>query len=161
MTKSELVSVGDVIRSKKFAYGKYNYSIIKNRDGISRLVLNKKLIEVDGETKTSLMGYVREHKRSGEPVWDESDIGSYNLARGKASFVVETARSQGGGIGHGPNDVYPDGWYVEARRLTEDGKYDSEGEVIRFYQTGCFNCMVENPEIVGKMKMSFAREKLK
>lgn len=74
-------------------------------------------------------------------------------------FVVEQAMSGGGGTGHGPNDVYPDGWQITARRLLPDGSYDSEGEVVQFYQTGCFSCMVEQPEVVGHMVKQFVWQK--
>lgn len=56
-------------------------------------------------------------------------------------YVVEDTRHAGGGTGHGPHDVYPDGWEITARRLKDDGSYDPDGEVVRFYQSGSFNCM--------------------
>jgi len=161
MKKAKLVSVGDVIKSEKFAYGTYEHEIKKKRDGTSRLALDKKLIKVDGGTKSSLVGFVREYKRSGESVSEECDVGAYNSGRGNAYFVVEAARYQGGGSGGGVNDVYPDGWHVEARRLNTSQKYDPNGEVISFYQTGFFNYMVKDPEIVEKMKINFVRGKRK
>ncbi len=37
-------------------------------------------------------------------------------------YVVEDARDKGG-------------WYVEARKLDNDGKYDRTGELVNFYQS--------------------------
>ena len=84
-----------------------------------------------------------------------ANVDATDKTRGRARFVVEATEMTGGGTGHGPGDVYPDGWHVTARRLRDDGAYDPDGEVIRFYQTGCFNCMVEAPSIVGKMAIRF------
>ncbi len=56
-------------------------------------------------------------------------------------FVVTSAKSDGGGYGHGPHDRYPDGWSVEARQ---------EGEPktrVRFRQSGCF-CDVVPSELI-------------
>lgn len=80
---------------------------------------------------------------------------AYDPSRIKAKFVVEKTEMTGGGPAHGPNDIYPDGWQVTARRLRSDDSYDPKGELIRFYQTGCFNCMVKNPVVVGKKRLTF------
>lgn len=71
--------------------------------------------------------------------------------RGMARYVVVHTELSGGGTGHGLHDVYPDGWCVQARLLTNEGQYNSRGELITFYQSGCFRCMVENPLVVGTM----------
>ena len=52
----------------------------------------------------------------------------------------------GGGTGHGPGDVYYDGWHITALRLREH-RLDSEWE-ISFYQTGSFTAMIPVGEIV-------------
>lgn len=76
----------------------------------------------------------------------------------KHLWVVEDARMGGGGTGHGPHDIYPDGWQVTVRRLKR-GKYDPKGDTIRFYQSGCFTaeCMITPAEIdlTKKMKKVF------
>lgn len=72
----------------------------------------------------------------------------------KGLYVVESVGMDGGGTGHGPHDVYPDGWCVQARRL-KDSKYDEKGRVIEFYQSGCFSNLLKNVSIVGKMKRTF------
>lgn len=74
--------------------------------------------------------------------------------RAKAKYVVEDAKMDGGGgrNGRGPGDIYPDGWEVTARKLRPDGTYNPKGEVIRFYQSGSFTCMIETVQLVGKLK---------
>lgn len=69
-------------------------------------------------------------------------------------YVVETAFSGGGGTGHGPHDVYPDGWYVKARKL-KNKKYDPNGPVISFYQSGSFTAMNLNVPVVRRMAICF------
>lgn len=152
-TKSEnLPNVGDVITSLKFAFGYYDE--------------DEKSITVDGATKKyPVMSYVSEDERvalaarSGKVSSKTRtvDLGAHDLSRATAKFVVEAANMQGGGTGHGPCDVYPDGWHVRARRLNKDGSYDPKGEVICFYMSGCFTCMIEpkDVQIVGKMQMRF------
>jgi hypothetical protein len=146
--KTQKAELGDIIQAGEFAFGEFDY--YHGKDG--HLKLNRKTITVDGETKESLMQY----RKPGTP-WNKPaeylaiDIGAYDPTRGKAYFVVENVGMQGGGTGHGPNDIYPDGWHVEARRLNEKNEYDPRGEVIEFYQTGCFNCMVPLVNKVGKV----------
>jgi hypothetical protein len=89
-------------------------------------------------------------------------------------YVVEEAKMAGGGTGHGPHDVYPDGWQVTASKLawacdpsiaehfeeafnklkaTEKGRpnldellrYDPKARTIQFYQSGCFSGKREMP----------------
>lgn len=50
---------------------------------------------------------------------------------GDTLFQVLETRMTGGGTGHGPHDVFPDGHQVVAREV--------EGtRIVRFYQSGCF-----------------------
>jgi hypothetical protein len=53
--------------------------------------------------------------------------------------VIETSFC-GGGAGHGPYDIYPDGHHVKAKRV--NGK-----ETISFYQNGCFRGMLDPKDI--------------
>lgn len=153
MATKNLPDVGDIITSSKFAYGYYERE-------------DKKLITIDGTTKKHpVTSYVNEDERvslaakSGKvpPKTRTVELGAYDVSRAKAKFVVEKANMQGGGTGHGPGDVYPDGWHVVARRLNDNGTYDQNGELIQFYMSGCFICMVEpkNVRIVGKMQLRF------
>ena len=63
-------------------------------------------------------------------------------------WVVEEAGWSGGGTGHGPHDVYPDGLHVTARRLTHSFQYDLPQESIKFvwgpapYNTAIEGCIV-------------------
>jgi hypothetical protein len=76
--------------------------------------------------------------------------------RGGDYVVVRTAM-EGGGTGHGPHDIYPDGWHVEATKLDKDGNYDPDGKRIDFYQSGCFTGMIEEVKVVDRMRMTFVR----
>ncbi len=71
--------------------------------------------------------------------------------------VVRAYMGGGGGTGHGPNDVYPDGWDVTAKKLSDDGGYDPDGEEIRFYQSGSFTAMnkPEDVPVLRTMKQTF------
>jgi len=73
----------------------------------------------------------------------------------ESSYVVERCAMEGGGTGHGSHDVYPDGWHVIARRLSNKNNYDPKGKTIDFYQSGCFTNLKPEVEIVGKMKKVF------
>jgi hypothetical protein len=133
-TLSSKVEIGDVIQSERFQYGE--------RDSRERITVGRCYDERDPVT----------HEPTGNliPAGDHIDE-----SRTTAKFVVEWTGMDGGGTGHGPHDVYPDGWHVKARRLADDGSYDPRGEVIEFYQSGCFNCMVEEVSVVGRMRQSF------
>jgi hypothetical protein len=69
-------------------------------------------------------------------------------------YVVVSTALTGGGTGHGPHDVYPDGWYVTAKKLKGE-KYDSKGKEISFYQSGCFSVTNKDVHVVRKMQESF------
>ncbi len=153
MKAKNLPDKGDIIVSSKFVFGYYNDE-------------DKKFITVDGTTKKyPVTSYVDEDERlavaakSGRvpSKMRTVELGAYDSSRATAKFVVEEANMQGGGTGHGPGDIYPDGWHVQARRLNKDGSYNPKGEVICFYMSGCFTCMVEpkDLQVVGKMQMRF------
>ena len=153
METKNLPNVGDVIMSSKFAYGYYEHK-------------DKKLINIDGKTKKHpVTSYVSEDERvtvaakSGKvPSKTRTvELGAHDPDRARAKFVIETANMEGGGTGHGPHDVYPNGWHIKARRLNNDGTYNPNGEVIRFFMTGWFGCMVDPKDVrvVGKMQMRF------
>lgn len=148
----DLPTVGDIITSRLFAYGYYQ------RDS------NKKLIIVDGTTTSHPeTSHIDEDERvsiaarTGEiPLKTRTvELGAYDPSRAEAKFVIEAAKMQGGGTGHGPGDVFPDGWNVKARRLNNEGKYDPNGEVIEFYMSGSFTNKIDpkDVQVVGKMRM--------
>lgn len=61
-------------------------------------------------------------------------------------YIVYKTTKDGGGFGHGPNDVYPDGHHVFAERA------DGSGIKVDFYQTGCFTAMIEEIKPIAKAK---------
>lgn len=64
-------------------------------------------------------------------------------------YVVVRTAVEGGGIGHGPHDVFPDGHRVTAERLEDDRRLYAPPRVS-FYQTGSFTAMIEAIEPVGR-----------
>lgn len=58
-------------------------------------------------------------------------------------YVVLRTAMDGGGIGHGPGDTYPDGHHVFCEQL------QAPHLKVDFYQTGCFTAMIEDIEVVG------------
>lgn len=74
-----------------------------------------------------------------------------------AQWVVVKTEFTGGGTGHGPHDVYPDGHEVTAKRIGADGNYDPRGKAIQFYQSGCFGGMIPPADVrsVGRMRQTF------
>lgn len=69
-------------------------------------------------------------------------------------FLVIKTEMTGGGSGNRPGDEYPDGHLVTAKRLTPDGKFDPNGEVVTFYQTGAFTATISPEQIAPIRKMS-------
>lgn len=81
-------------------------------------------------------------KNGGRPLITEiSETGEY--------AVIE-AGSTGQGSGYdGSVDaavIYPDGYKIICKKL-KDGKYDSEGTEIFFYQSGCFSAVISPAQI--------------
>jgi hypothetical protein len=76
----------------------------------------------------------------------------FSFGNSNTLYVVTQTEMKGGGIGHGPHDVYPDGHYVTARKIL---RKDTLGDKKEFYQTGCFNGMYppEKITLVGKAKL--------
>jgi hypothetical protein len=67
-------------------------------------------------------------------------------------YVVTKTVRDGGGTGHGPGDVYPDGHHVFCASA-DDGERE-----IDFYQTGCFSAMIEDINPIGKAKLAWVIE---
>lgn len=79
----------------------------------------------------------------------------YKTASFVGEYVVTSATLTGGGSGHGPNDRYPDGWQITARKM-KNREWDEKGIEIRFYQSGCFTAMITRKiSVKKKMKMKF------
>ena len=79
---------------------------------------------------------------------------TYDTSQLAGEYVVIKAYMTGGGCGHGPGDVYPDGWEVTCKKLKNE-EWDDEGLEVRFYQSGCFTSMIKEIETLRKMKMGF------
>lgn len=74
------------------------------------------------------------------------------LPKDSLEYLVIGAGLGGGGTGHGPTDIYPDGWQVTIQKLDEAGSYNPKTKRITFYQSGCFSNKILEVEVVGKMK---------
>lgn len=86
-------------------------------------------------------------------VLDNGNGETFNTKKFAGSYVVEKTTFDGGGTGHGPGDVYPDGHHVVATKLKKDNEYSATGTKVEFYQTGAFNCMIEPKDIQAEGKM--------
>lgn len=76
--------------------------------------------------------------------------GELSYLQGK--YVVTKTAMTGGGTGHGPHDVYPDGHKVTCES-TDDNK-----RIVSFYQSGCFTAMITDIKPIGKAKLSWVVE---
>jgi hypothetical protein len=74
---------------------------------------------------------------------------NFDYLRGK--YIVTKTVMDGGGTGHGPHDVYPNGHHVFCESL--DGK-----RRVDFYQTGCFTCMLTDIEPIGRAEKKWVVE---
>lgn len=157
MSKNDLPQVGDVIRSVKFIYGERSFDKANKRIRVGRD--DPKYIVSEHLTDEEIIDIVLKTKKmpKADALWIDRDYGSSDLTRAKAEYVVIEAKMQGGGTGHGPHDVFPDGWCITAKRLKSGRKWDPNGEEITFYMTGCFINLITSNEIlvVGKMKLGF------
>lgn len=68
----------------------------------------------------------------------------------EGKYIVVKTAFDGGGTGHGPHDVYPDGHHVFCV------KEDDDKVKIDFYQSGSFTAMIEDIEPVGKASLSWS-----
>ena len=127
---SDFLRVGDVFTSSSLASANFTHD---------RGVVNRKVLQVNGEKSVK-----RCWTENGPDGWKRSrqdivDLDGFDESRGRAEFVVIATTLNGGGTGHGPRDVFPDGWGVYAKRLAPDGQYDPDGEEVFFRQSGCFS----------------------
>lgn len=63
-------------------------------------------------------------------------------------YVVIRTASEGGGTGHGPGDVFPNGHHVFCQGLRNEARVD-------FYQTGCFTAMIPDIHPCGRAECSW------
>lgn len=81
----------------------------------------------------------------------EIDIGG-SLGYFAGRYVVYKTAMEGGGTGHGPHDVYPDGHHVYAQKL------DNPSVRVDFYQSGSFTAMLLKLKAVGKATNTWAEK---
>lgn len=94
------------------------------------------------------------HRLSSAVVTVGEDYNGFPTDWLKGRYVVTQAYEGGGGEGHGPNDIFPDGWLIEAESLLEKhSEYsDSPRWKIKFSQSGCFSHSMPEKRAVGKAK---------
>lgn len=131
--------VGQVFKSHKLAYVEGH--LMRHEDG-SPWVDWTRLTVFDGPhhpkvfaawTEQGDDGWKRERKDPVEVVHPDGFADT-------AFEVIETDLC-GGGSAHGPHDTFPDGHYVLAKQVDGDA-------TVRFYQSGCFTCMIKPEDIV-------------
>lgn len=90
-----------------------------------------------------------------EGVWDldETDV----IAKGQwlylsGNYVVTKTTIDGGGTGHGPHDIYPDGHHVWAEKIS------NPLVKINFYQSGSFTVMHPDKKAIGRAKIKWIVE---
>jgi hypothetical protein len=74
--------------------------------------------------------------------------GEFEYLCGK--YIVYKTTFDGGGTGHGSNDIYPDGHHVFCL------KSDDENIKVDFYQSGCFTATIKDIEPVGKAVLKWS-----
>jgi hypothetical protein len=155
--KTDKAQEGDIIVSSNFAYCVAAHKIEWDEKEQKNVpFVDIKNITVDEyKHREHKIGFLSYYTRKGKSISDTVDVAAFDRSRGLAKFVVEKTAMEGGGTGHGPNDIYPDGWHVFARRLSVENTYDPKGELINFYQSGCFNSLVKDVEVVGKMNKKY------
>ena len=85
---------------------------------------------------------------------DQVEADNLVLSPGQRFLVIKTEKT-GGGTGHSAHDVYPDGHYVTAIKLSEGDVFDPNEVRVQFFQTGAFTCMIKKPFRVGTMQQSW------
>jgi len=162
--------VGDVISSRAFVQANAKYESAKvpcEYAGLKRA--NKRAFGLDYKSLSvgrgnGIRGYqvITGIDQDGDEV--EVQKGDYTAntnapdkSRGEAKFVVERTAFTGGGTGHGPHDIYPDGHLSVVRRLRDDDTYDPDGEAIEFYTSGSFTNQIEPDQVIYHDALRMAR----
>ena len=69
--------------------------------------------------------------------------GQFDYLAGK--YIVTKTLKEGGGTGHGPHDIFPDGHHVFCEKII-DKKIK-----VDFYQSGCFTAMIKDITPIEKI----------
>jgi hypothetical protein len=72
-------------------------------------------------------------------------------------YLVTDTNMQGGGTGHGPHDVYLDGWHVTCIMLNDDGTFCESNRKVTFYQSGCFTAVIPPGKIKAVKGIKYHR----
>lgn len=85
---------------------------------------------------------------------------------GRGTFIVVKTAYTGGGTGHGPHDVYPDGHQIKLLpvtiRETKKAKkivgidIDNRAREREYFQSGSFSNMIDYIEPLMKVKVGYA-----
>lgn len=70
----------------------------------------------------------------------------------EGEYVVIKTQMEGGGTGHGANDIYPDGHRVYCEKVEDISIKCS------FYQSGCFTAMITEINPISKAKLKWTIE---
>ena len=77
----------------------------------------------------------------GEPRYSGAEnTGAFDARPFAGDYTVVRAELNGGGTGHGPHDIYPDGHHVYCEKLAHPQIE------VDFFQTGCFTAMIKDIE---------------
>lgn len=148
-TSVRLAQVGDVITSKKFAYGCRDISDKSKviSIGLSITVIPRPM------TKQEIADYVLKNHRYPSNDTIDVDYRADDITRSYAKFVVVQAGYAGGGGAQG-GETYDNEWQVFAQKLLPNGTYDPDGEIIVFFMTGSYEGTVDPKDItfVGHMQ---------
>lgn len=156
-----LLKVGDVFKSKKFAELCHVY--IPHRDRKPGRSKNKLTFAsfhmLTGSYITKKPGgYSKRVRYSKDSRVSPGMADKLMTAEWVVTEAVSAGGSKGGGMsGH---DYYPDGWRITAVMLDEEGEFFSQNYTVTFYQSGSFQNMLEpkHVKLTGRMKMTFVRE---
>jgi hypothetical protein len=73
-------------------------------------------------------------------------------ALGRGTWVVAKTKMTGGGTGHGPHDIYPDGHQISCLPI-DDNDAITMREPKRLFQSGCFSDKIDYVEPVRRVKL--------
>lgn len=140
--------VGDIITSENFTFGRLHSDCsVQIMPGQSRHVETLRISEEERVKTAAKTGNIL-------PKYFEVDVSANDESRMDAEFVVECALMDGGdkGLGMTQAEVTPDGWHIKARRRSDDGSNNPEGEVVDFYLSGYFKNQLDPDDvsIIGK-----------
>ena len=77
-------------------------------------------------------------------------------------YLITQAKMGGGGTGHGPHDVFPDGWLLTLSLLGKSMIWSQSAKIIHLYQDGFGGCFTDTVvlkddefAVVAKMEINW------